>query len=104
MRSMSHEAAIAFVQEQLGKLLAAEGGGATLSTLHVRALGALEIVHEGVAIDASSLPARARELLVFLLCNRNGCTKEQIGAALWPDLDGAKLRNNFHVTRSEERR
>ena len=96
--SMSHESAIAFVQEQLRMLLDGEGAGAPLSTLQVRALGGFEIVREGVAIDAASLSARARELLVFLLCNRNGCTKEQIGAALWPDLDGAKLRNNFHVT------
>ena len=36
-------------------------------------------------------------MLLFLLCHPNGATKEQIGAALWPDADPAKLRNNFHV-------
>jgi DNA-binding SARP family transcriptional activator len=37
-------------------------------------------------------------LLVYLLTQPSGATKEQIGASLWPDADSAKLRNNFHVT------
>src|SRR5207237_6658853 len=65
--------------------------------LVVRALGPLEIIRDGNPVDASSLSLRARELLLFLLCHR-GATKEQIGAALWPDADASRLRNNFHVT------
>jgi predicted ATPase/DNA-binding SARP family transcriptional activator len=38
------------------------------------------------------------ELLLYLLMNPKGTTKEQIGAALWPDAPPQKVRNNFHVT------
>jgi predicted ATPase/DNA-binding SARP family transcriptional activator len=66
--------------------------------LRVRALGPLEIYRAGELLDAASQSARARELLLFLLTHPQGCTKEQIGAALWPEADPARLRNNFHVT------
>jgi DNA-binding SARP family transcriptional activator len=66
--------------------------------LRVRALGGLEIYRGEERVNASSQSARAREMLLYLLCHPAGSTKEQIGAALWPDADGAKLRNNFHVT------
>ncbi|HYO76568.1 MAG TPA: BTAD domain-containing putative transcriptional regulator, partial [Thermoanaerobaculia bacterium] len=39
-----------------------------------------------------------RDLLLFLIVHPNGAPKEQIGAALWPDAEPSKLRNNFHVT------
>jgi DNA-binding SARP family transcriptional activator len=63
--------------------------------LRVRALGPLEIERDGEPVEES---ARSRELLLYLLCHPSGRTKEQIGAALWPDADPSKLRNNFHVT------
>lgn len=66
--------------------------------LRVRALGPLEIAVDGQPIETGSQSARARELLLFLLLLPRGATKEQIGAALWPDVDPARLRNNFHVT------
>jgi predicted ATPase/DNA-binding SARP family transcriptional activator len=62
--------------------------------LRVRALGALEVERDGKPVDIGS----PRDLLLFLLLHPNGATKEQIGVALWPDADPAKLRNNFHVT------
>jgi DNA-binding SARP family transcriptional activator len=58
-------------------------------------LGPLEIYRDGLRVDES---ARASELLLFLLCNPKGVTKEQVGAALWPEADPQRLRNNFHVT------
>ncbi|MCU1348901.1 MAG: Signal transduction response regulator / Disease resistance protein [Acidobacteria bacterium] len=66
--------------------------------LRVRALGPLEIYRGGELVDVAAQSIRARELLLFLLTHPQGCTKEQIGAALWPDVDPARLRNNFHVT------
>jgi DNA-binding SARP family transcriptional activator len=66
----------------------------TTSMLRVRALGPLEIELNGQPIDAG----RSRELLLYLLSHPSGATKEQIGAALWPDADPSRLRNNFHVT------
>ncbi|HEX2834820.1 MAG TPA: BTAD domain-containing putative transcriptional regulator [Thermoanaerobaculia bacterium] len=62
--------------------------------LLVRALGPLEVERDGKPVDIGS----PRDLLLFLLLHPNGATKEQIGVALWPDADPAKLRNNFHVT------
>jgi DNA-binding SARP family transcriptional activator len=34
----------------------------------------------------------------MLLMHPDGCTKEQIGLAFWPEASTAQLRNNFHVT------
>jgi predicted ATPase/DNA-binding SARP family transcriptional activator len=66
---------------------------AAAPVIRVRALGPLEIRRGDANIDVGS----QRDLLLFLLCHPNGATKEQIGAALWPDADPARLRNNFHV-------
>jgi pentatricopeptide repeat protein len=63
--------------------------------LRVTALGPLQISRDGQAMEES---ARSRELLLYLACHPAGRTKEQIGAALWPDADAARIRNNFHVT------
>jgi non-specific serine/threonine protein kinase len=67
--------------------------------LRVRALGPLEVRVEGGAVGPERWGStKARELLLFLLCHPTGCTREQVGAALWPDASSAKLRNSFHVT------
>ncbi|HEX2120416.1 MAG TPA: BTAD domain-containing putative transcriptional regulator, partial [Thermoanaerobaculia bacterium] len=84
------DAMVALAREQVEKL-----GTIATSRLRVRALGPLEIERDGAPVEGER---RARELLLFLLTQPKGATKEQIGAALWPDADAAKLRNNFHVT------
>jgi DNA-binding SARP family transcriptional activator len=67
--------------------------------LKIRALGALEVHTRQGRIEKSQWGSnRARELLLFLACHRDGCTKGQIGLALWPDSSPAQLRNTFHVT------
>jgi DNA-binding SARP family transcriptional activator len=86
---MSYETMLALARESLAEVHSTE------AAVKVRALGPLEITRDGVAVEES---LRARELLLYLLCHRSGRTKEQIGAALWPDVDAAKLRNNVHVT------
>ncbi|HEV7767449.1 MAG TPA: BTAD domain-containing putative transcriptional regulator, partial [Thermoanaerobaculia bacterium] len=88
--AMSYDAMVALARDQVARL-----GTPASVPLRVRALGALEIEREGQAIEES---ARSRELLLYLLCHPSGRTKEQIGAALWPDADPSRLRNNFHVT------
>ncbi len=88
--AMSYESMVALAREQAAGL-----GTAEHAPLRVRALGPLEIFREGDAVEES---ARSRELLLFLLVHPSGRTKEQIGAALWPDAEPSKLRNNFHVT------
>jgi predicted ATPase/DNA-binding SARP family transcriptional activator len=88
--AMSYESMIALAREQAASL-----GTPAHAPLRVRALGPLEIYRDGEPVEES---ARSRELLLFLLVHPSGRTKEQIGAALWPDADPSKLRNNFHVT------
>jgi len=62
-------------------------------------LGPLEILVSGVAVDSRAWgSARSRELLLFLVCHPNGATKEQVGAAFWPEASSAQVRNTFHVT------
>ena len=74
----------------------AAGGAADLV---VRALGALEVECDGAEVPREAWgSSKTRELLLFLLCRPGGCTREQAGAALWPDASTAQVRNNFHVT------
>ena len=86
---LSYEAMIALARERV-----AGTAVASTSLLRVQALGPLEIELNGQLVDAG----RSRELLLYLLAHPSGATKEQIGTALWPEVDAAKLRNNFHVT------
>jgi predicted ATPase/DNA-binding SARP family transcriptional activator len=75
------------------------------SALRVRALGGLAIERDGEPLpDTAWSYAKPRELLLFLLCHPGGCTREQVGLAMWPDASAAQLRNNFHVTLHHLRR
>jgi two-component SAPR family response regulator len=47
---------------------------------------------------------RAKEIFFYLLCCGIGQTKEQITAALWPDLSPAKATSNFHINLYRARR
>jgi predicted ATPase/DNA-binding SARP family transcriptional activator len=88
--AMSYDAMVELAREKVASL-----GATPRLPLRVRALGPLEIERDGMRVEES---ARSREMLLYLLIHPSGRTKEQIGAALWPDSDPAKLRNNFHVT------
>ncbi len=91
--ALASGAAMAYEQMvALAEVAIERASGAPL--LRVRALGTLEVERDGKAIEIGS----PRDLLLFLLLHPGGATKEQIGAALWPEVDPAKLRNNFHVT------
>ena len=73
--------------------------------LMVRALGPLQVLRQGTPIPASAWgSARPRELLVMLMMNPEGCTKEQVGLAFWPEASTAQVRNSFHVTLHRLRR
>lgn len=77
----------------------ARPAGAATMTLRVNALGPLQVFRGDEAIDATAWgSARPRELLVFLLMHPDGCTKEQVGLAFWPEASSAQVRNSFHVT------
>lgn len=67
--------------------------------LVVRTLGTLEVVVDGQPVEMSAWgSSRVRELLAFILTQKSGCTKEQAGAALWPEASTEQVRNSFHVT------
>jgi len=67
--------------------------------LRIRALGVLDVHTRRGRVEKSQWGSnRARELLLFLACHPDGCTKARIGLALWPDASPSQLRNTFHVT------
>ncbi len=84
---MPYDQMVALARDRVEQIAAAP-------VLRVRALGPVEVRRGDTLLDAGS----QRDLLLFLLSHPLGATKEQIGAALWPDADPAKLRNNFHVS------
>jgi predicted ATPase/DNA-binding SARP family transcriptional activator len=84
--AMSYDHMVALARDRVEQI-------AATPLIRVRALGPVEVRRGDALLDAGS----QRDLLLFLLMHPLGATKEQIGAALWPDADPAKLRNNFHV-------
>jgi ATP/maltotriose-dependent transcriptional regulator MalT/two-component SAPR family response regulator len=54
--------------------------------------------------DAEWRSSRAKELFFYLLGSRTGQTKEQITAALWPDLSPSKATSNLHINMYRARR
>ena len=85
--AMSYDQMLALARDRVDQIAAAP-------VLRVRALGPVDVRRGDTLLDVGS----QRDLLLFLLSHPLGATKEQIGAALWPDADPAKLRNNFHVS------
>ncbi|HEX6200634.1 MAG TPA: AAA family ATPase, partial [Thermoanaerobaculia bacterium] len=65
--------------------------------LEIRALGPFEVRLQGCCPLARPV-GRTSELLAYLLCHPEGRTKDQVGAALWPEASPAQVRNLFHVT------
>jgi predicted ATPase/two-component SAPR family response regulator len=73
-------------------------------TLRIRALGGAVVEIGDTALTAADWGyAKPRELL-FLLATSPAMTRDQIGAALWPDLSGRQLSNALHTALRELRR
>lgn len=73
--------------------------GSQPDSLTVNALGTLEILRAGRPVPADAWRhSRPRELLLYLLAQPEGRTREQIGLDFWPDASAAQVKNNFHVT------
>jgi len=82
----------------------AKPGAAVTGTLRIRALGAAVVEFGDVALTAADWSyAKPRELM-FLLVSSPPMTKEQIAAALWPDLSRQQLGNALHTALRELRR
>ncbi|HUQ05226.1 MAG TPA: BTAD domain-containing putative transcriptional regulator [Kofleriaceae bacterium] len=70
---------------------------AEVPVLSVRALGPLEIRASGAPEGDAWSSAKARELVVYLLCHPRGRTRAEIGLDFWPDASAAQVKNSFHV-------
>jgi DNA-binding SARP family transcriptional activator len=67
--------------------------------LRVLALGPLQVCRRGEPLEPGDWgSAKPRELLLFLLCQPDGVTREQVGLALWPESSSERVSNSFHVT------
>ncbi len=81
-----------------------ERAGEAGTRLRVRALGTAAVELGDVALTAADWGyAKPRELL-FLLVTSPPLTREQVGAALWPDLTHRQLGNALHTALRELRR
>ena len=76
----------------------------TNGTLRIRALGAATVQRDDAAVTAADWGyAKPRELL-FLLASSPPMSRDQVGAALWPDLSHQQLGNALHTALRELRR
>ena len=82
----------------------AANGTAPGGTLRIRALGGAVVEIGDTALTAADWSyAKPRELM-FLLASSPPMTKDQIAAALWPDLSRQQLGNALHTALRELRR
>jgi DNA-binding SARP family transcriptional activator len=73
--------------------------------IEARALGeSLVFVNSHPISEAEWRSSRAKEVFFYILGCGAGQTKEQITAALWPDLSPAKGTSNFHINLYRARR
>lgn len=74
--------------------------------LHLQVLGRLHLTRaKPEPCDLIEVLApRQREILVYLALHRDGCRRETLSAALWPDAPGERPYNSFHATLSQLRR
>ena len=91
-RAVSHRKSSATARKQDTRTTAATSG-----MLRIRALGAATVHRGDVAVTAADWGyAKPRELL-FLLAASPPMTRDQLGAALWPDLSPQQLGNALHT-------
>jgi DNA-binding SARP family transcriptional activator len=75
--------------------------------LRFQVLGRLHLTHTETepAVDViDALAPRQREILVYLALHHDGCRRESLTTALWPDAPGDRPYNSFHATLSQLRR
>jgi len=78
---------------------------ATKPDIEARALGETRVlVNSRPTGEVEWRSNRAKEIFFYVLCCGTGKTKEQITAALWPDLVPAKATSNFHINLYRARR
>jgi predicted ATPase/DNA-binding SARP family transcriptional activator len=92
-RAIPHRKSPATARKQDAAATSAASGG----VLRIRALGAATVHRGDAAVTAADWGyAKPRELL-FLLAVSPPMTRDQLGAALWPDLSPQRLGNALHT-------
>lgn len=76
---------------------------ATPPRVEICAFGSSTVRRDGDVVEAQELRLRAKEMLFFFLAHPV-VTKDQIVAALWPDLSLAKAHSTFHFYLFQVRR
>ncbi len=77
-----------------------------MAPLQLKVLGRVRFSVTGEP-PVSLLPAlapRQRDILIFLACHVDGCRRDTLAAALWPNAPGDRPYNSFHATMSQMRR
>lgn len=73
--------------------------------LRVDLLGPVRVTIDGTAVPGHTLrQVKLLELLAYLLLHPAGGSRDQIGAALWPEMSAGQVKNNFHVLLHKLRR
>jgi ATP/maltotriose-dependent transcriptional regulator MalT/DNA-binding SARP family transcriptional activator len=68
------------------------------TTMTVTSFGEIKVlVNEREVKEEEWRSVRAKEIFIYLLSNASGLTREQVTAALWPDLSPARGTSNFHI-------
>jgi LuxR family maltose regulon positive regulatory protein len=80
-----------------------EPAEATPTRVDIRAFGSSSVYRDGEVVEAQELRLRAKEMLFFFLAHPV-VTKDQIVAALWPDLSLGKAHSTFHFYLFQVRR
>jgi predicted ATPase/DNA-binding SARP family transcriptional activator len=84
---------------------AASRGAGSRPALAIAALGPLDVRRHGTPLAPGALPpGKATDLLLLLVLQPEGRTREQIARVLWPGMDGLRVGNAFHVTLHQVRR
>ncbi|HEY5640518.1 MAG TPA: tetratricopeptide repeat protein, partial [Dehalococcoidia bacterium] len=74
-----------------------EGIATAEATLSAFGFGHARVEYNGQEItDLEWRSEKSREMFFFFLCNRRGLRKEEIVAALWPDMPEEKTTSAFH--------
>ncbi|MCX6003873.1 MAG: tetratricopeptide repeat protein, partial [Chloroflexi bacterium] len=69
-----------------------------IADLTVTSLGEINVLVNGRLVKEEEWRSlRAKEIFIYLLSTASGQTREQVAAALWPDLNTARGTSNFHI-------
>lgn len=73
--------------------------GKQLPMVSVRSLGHFEAFLNGVRVhDVTWQTSKAKEMFLYILLNNRRVHKDALTAALWPDIEPAKVNSAFHGT------